>query len=204
MDLSIGARVGHLEIIGAPVTRDGKHAYSLVRCRCGKEWEVRRDQIRSGQTRSCGCGENRGRLSHGLARSCEYRSWASMLQRCHNPRAKAFAWYGARGISVCPQWRESFETFYADMGPRPARMSLERLDNERGYEPINCVWATHKEQMQNTRGTKHVFVRGQRLSIAEAARCLGIPPGRLYNRKYEYGEDYQQAVDHYVTRQGAA
>src|SRR3990172_7486388 len=82
----------------------------------------------------------------------EYRIWASMKQRCHNPRDQSYQYYGARGIVVCDQWRKSFKVFLGDVGLRPSpKLQLERINNNKGYEPKNVRWATCKEQTRNRR-----------------------------------------------------
>lgn len=94
-----------------------------------------------------------------MSNSPEYTVWRAIQQRCHNPKNTAYSDYGGRGIAVCQRWRESFEAFYADTGARPSpEMTLDRIDNERGYEPGNVRWATRIEQSQNTRWTHEARV----------------------------------------------
>ena len=125
--------------------------YKKVRCmcECGNIRNVRLDILRSGGSKSCGCVRIN---KHGKYKSAEYAAWISMNQRCNNPKNRYYYNYGGRGISVCERWTASFESFYSDMGDRPTRYhSIERIDNECGYDPTNCKWATRTEQQHNTR-----------------------------------------------------
>lgn len=90
--------------------------------------------------------------THGMHDTPEYKVWSGIKQRCLNPKNPAFINYGGRGITVCDEWIDSFEQFYADMGPRPSsKLTLERVDNDKGYSRDNCKWATRAEQIWNRR-----------------------------------------------------
>jgi len=202
MKLDIGSRVGRLLITGPTITVDGKRSLSPVVCDCGAVLQVRRDALRSGRTTSCGCRRReefiRRSTKHGhsgrTASTPEYRAWASMIQRCTNRQSKAFEWYGARGISVCERWKD-FPSFLADMGSRPPGTSIERIENEGNYEPGNCKWATREEQMRNTRRNGNVVFNGKTMCATDAARALGIPPGRIFWRVHKHGVSHQEAFD---------
>ncbi len=91
------------------------------------------------------------RVAHG-GLNAEYGTWRGILQRCNNPKTPGFENYGGRGILVCERWASSFAAFFADMGLRPSlKHSIDRMDNEGGYEPGNCRWATRSQQMTNRR-----------------------------------------------------
>src|SRR5688572_28119058 len=116
-----------------------------------------------------------------------YRVWDGMKQRCFNERHSKYRIYGARGITVCDAWRNSFETFIADMGPRPDGYSLERIDNNGNYEPGNCKWATPLEQAHNRRSCvapqhNKIEWNGQRLTFADAGRLVGLPWAMISKR----------------------
>jgi hypothetical protein len=133
-----------------------KGGFGKFLCDCGNIRIGRYSPVKTGAVKSCGC------FRHGLARTPAYNSWSAMLARCCRPHKH----YGARGISVCDQWKRNFPQFLADMGPRPDGMSLDRWPNVNGnYEPGNCRWATVKEQNRNKRNNTMV-------SIEEETRCL--------------------------------
>lgn len=177
----IGERHGRLVVVEL---LSGKSCRVL--CNCGSERVVAPGNLRSGATRSCGClaKEYKGApKTHGASRTKLYRVYRGMLQRCNNPNTVHYKNYGGRGITVCARWAESFEAFRSDMGEPPAdHLSLDRIDNDRGYEPGNCRWATDKDQARNTRRNVWVEHNGERLLATDWARKLGISRQRFDQR----------------------
>lgn len=118
---------------------------------------------------------NKARAKHGMYRTRVYRQWQQMIQRCYNPNASRYQRYGGRGVTVCDRWRLSFDAFYADMGDPPDGTSIDRIDNDRGYEPGNCRWATPQEQANNRYTNVLIEHDGVSRTIAEWSRHLGLP-----------------------------
>lgn len=153
--ISVGERWGMLTVLEkVAATRAGAPRWRC-RCDCGNETVAINNELGNGHTQSCGCWGRRVATSHGHSRpaSPTYRTWSSMIQRTTNPNNPRYADYGGRGITVCDAWRK-FEGFLADMGERPKGRTLDRIDNDRGYESGNCRWSTPKEQQNNRRVSK--------------------------------------------------
>jgi hypothetical protein len=153
-----GQRFGRL--LAGEETRVGdkrRLAYHCL-CDCGESRVVLKENLTSGRQVSCGChnkekAAEHGRtiaLSHGMHSTRTYGIWAQMKRRCQTPSNGSYDKYGARGVTVCDRWQK-FENFLADMGEAPDGLTLDRIDNERGYEPDNCRWATWHQQALNRR-----------------------------------------------------
>lgn len=129
----------------------------VVECDCGSIRKVRPSVLKNGQV-SCGClsAENTAARfrTHGRTNTFEFNVWTAMRKRCNYPKHPKYRLYGGRGITVCPQWG-SFSQFLSDMGECPFdKGSIERLDNDKGYEPANCVWLLKTEQSKNRRNRR--------------------------------------------------
>lgn len=160
----------------APKLRPGESGW-FCRCICGNVLRVQAARLKADRIKSCGC--KRGELvsaanaTHGHwvggKASRELSSWRSAISRCHNETSTSYPRYGGRGIYVFASWRESFEVFLRDVGPRPIGSTLDRIDPAGNYEPGNCCWSTPKEQSNNMRNNRFVLVHQERLTIRNAA-----------------------------------
>ena len=119
----------------------------------------------------------------GTRKPPEFTTWQGMIRRCHSPLDRGYENYGGRGIKVCDAWRESFDAFLEYMGPRPSpKHSIDRIDNDKGYEPGNVRWATTFEQSSNRRCVKTLTLGGETRPVPEWARLKGIPINLLKHR----------------------
>lgn len=179
----VGARFASLTVLGPSAqSLYGDRSSWNCQCDCGAPVHADAGRVRRGIQVAC---ETCSRSVHGLSRTREYTAWKGMIARCHNPKDKAYADYGARGISVFPAWHgpAGLRLFIDHMGPRPTTAhSIDRIDNDRGYEPGNVRWATPLEQTRNRRTTKLVTFHGETIALGALAERTGIPYRLLLSR----------------------
>lgn len=169
---------------------DKGQAKGRFSCSCGNEYVGRIAHVKNGSVRSCGClfkewasklGESN--IRHGMKGTGEWHTWSAMRSRCLNPRNRQYPQYGGRGIYICQEWIDSFEAFFADMGPQPnPTHTLDRRDNSGPYSKENCRWATPKQQGRNTRQNVLLTFRGQTKTMIEWAEEYGMRHSTLRER----------------------
>lgn len=194
-----GQRFGRLLVVGEAERASFGGIMWLCRCDCGAQKVVYGGDLRSGKTKSCGCLKREAvppmTLSHGQSHTTLYRRWASMVQRTTNPNHPAYHNYGGRGITVHPEWRESYEAFARDVadGFSP-ELELDRIDNDGDYEPGNVRWTTRIEQCRNTRKNRFLTFRGRTKTVAEWCELLGLNFATVTQRLDRSGWSIERAL----------
>jgi hypothetical protein len=182
----MGMRFGRLVVSGPGQPDSARKMRWPCVCDCGATGTFDAYRLRKGHATSCGCRQAELRklgpnYRHGQTRSPTWNVWAGMRKRCLDTNCKKYPIYGGRGITICDRW-DSFENFLADMGERPAGMTIERDDVNGNYGPNNCRWATLKEQANNRRNNHRVEYEGRIFTIAQLAELKGISSGSLAGR----------------------
>ena len=176
-------KYGRLSVIGRFDVRHRVTRWECL-CECGNIRIVGSHALQSGHSKSCGCLNReisqQANKKHGQTKSNhtavtpEYRTWCGILQRCTNPKNTHYDRYGGRGITICDKWRNDFMAFYEDMGKRPAGTTIDRIDNNKGYEPGNCRWADKKTQQNNLSNNVVITHDGITMTLPMWAERLGI------------------------------
>jgi len=180
-----GVKVGYLLVV-KEAGAINKARHWLCQCDCGNpvvtDGRKLREYAKKGYSPSCGCRKGYGNRTHGLSTHPLRSVWNHMIQRCYNPNRSCYPRYGGRGITVCERWWQ-FEGFWKDMRPsyKPG-LTLERINNEAGYFPANCRWATVREQNRNRRDNRWVKTANGALTIADYADSTGLPRSTVQAR----------------------
>lgn len=195
---------GRWTVLEDSIPMNSKHM-ALCKCICGTVRVVLAISLLGGKSVSCGCyqkekastlAENTS-LVHGCSRAGKrtraYYVWKGMKTRCFNSKSDRYPAYGGRGITVCPDWKDSFANFLADMGEPPKGKSLDRVDNNGDYSKENCRWATLKEQQNNRRSNRLIEFEGETLNMSQWAEKVGISVGALH-RRLKLGWTTQKAL----------
>lgn len=202
-----GLTFGEITVVIRDICKAGNQAFWICRCACGAYLSTTITKLKSGHTKSCGCRRvpivsitNR---KHGLSHTHPlWHVWTGMRRRCLSETDEAYDRYGGRGITLCARWdvgedgKHGFECFIEDMGPRPtASHSIDRKDNDAGYFPGNCRWATDKDQARNRRTSRTLYYRGHVLPAYEIAEMFGVKYSVLIDRLNAGKMTVKQAIE---------
>lgn len=179
----IGKRFGRLTVVKKTRLKDNRIGW-LCRCDCGNKKTIRTNHLLNGETKSCGCLKKEVNKTHGKRNTPTYNIWSNMKQRCINKNGRGYKNYGGRGIKVCDRWLNSFENFLEDMGERPVKLTLDRIDNDGDYCKENCRWATRTTQNRNSRHCNKLTFNGETLTLREWSEKLDIKVCTLNYRVY--------------------
>ena len=182
-----GQVFGRLTVVDKAPNPEHKQTRWNCLCECGNASVVNSGDLRTGNTRSCGCYKLDTLIerasTHSMSKTIIYGRWVNMRARCSNVSNKRYDDYGGRGISVCDRWRNSFQNFYDDMGDPPTpEHSIERQDNDKGYTPCNCYWADRLAQANNKRNNRLLTHLGRTQTSAQWSRELGISEQSIHSR----------------------
>lgn len=203
----IGRVYGRLTVIGR-----AQCGLLHCSCECGGTKTVRLKALVAGHTKSCGCLQRQrsreniaaghaASRTHGLSRTFEWNAWMRMRSRTRNSTTKNSERYIGRGISVHPEWDESFEAFLRDVGPAPSRKhSIDRIDNDGHYVPGNVRWATSRTQNRNKSDNVIVEFHGHRMTLVEAVEGLDISYTTAWHRIQRAGWSVERALTQPVRR----
>ena len=200
-DEVVGLVFGKLTIMGRAESgiRKSGSKFSRVNClcECGSTKTIALADLRKGSTRSCGCSKqefHRAKVTrHGMKWTPTWKSWQGMMERCRNKSGDHSERYAKRGIEVCERWH-LFENFLADMGTRPEGKTLDRINNDGNYEPSNCRWATQEEQSNNKGNNVFLEYKGERKTVYQWARVVGMNPATLERRIGKYKWPVERAL----------
>lgn len=188
-----GQRFGSLIVVKQNGSKGG-HKLWLCKCDCGKEKTVSGSKLREGEVKSCGCQHYLACVTHGQTETRLYHIWCTMKARCNRPSSKKYYRYGGRGIKLCQEWND-FRPFmeWALSNGYSDNLSIDRIDNDAGYNPQNCRWATTKEQANNRSTNRTIIIDGERHNMGEWGEIYGIKPS-LIHKRLSYGWSEKDAV----------
>lgn len=200
-----GMRFNRLTVIRqAEKSKSGETRW-VCRCDCGNETIVQSNNLKSGLVKSCGCLKREylveAHTTHGGSkqngkRTKLYSVWVGMRRRCYDKNDGNYYRYGGRGITVCDAWKEDFAAFRAwavKNGYRP-HLTIDRINNNKGYSPDNCRWAGAKEQARNRRSNRTITFNGETHIMVEWAEITGLSVDTLYNRIVKYSWPVDRAL----------
>lgn len=191
-----GKRFNKLVVLRRFENAKGGIARWECKCDCGKTTIVRSSNLASGAVKSCGCLIHEKHNTHHLSKHPICRIWYSVRKRCYSRTAKEYVWYGKRGITMCDEWRNDFLSFYKwslEHGYKDG-LSIDRIDNNKGYSPDNCRWTTPKEQANNRRSCIVFTHNGETMNLMQWCKKLNLPYKIVHSRLYKSKWNFERAI----------
>ena len=166
----------------ADINSKSGNARWVCQCKCGNTSIVIGSKLRIGYTKSCGCNKT-SETACGESGTRLHRIWTLMFKRCYDPESHNYHWYGGRGITICPEWKDffAFKEWAITHGYKET-LTIDRIDSLKGYSPINCRWATAKEQQNNKRSNKILKFNSQTYTATQFADALSLSTYTVFNR----------------------
>lgn len=196
-----GSRFGRLTVISETQLKNGRFGW-LCKCDCGEIVSHPARRLISGNTQSCGCLKRQmvveRSTKHNLSHTRIYKTLSGMKDRCQNKKARAYVDYGGRGIKVCDEWlgENGVTNFYqwSMQNGYKKTLTIDRIDNNKGYSPDNCRWVSMKEQGSNKRNNRTFTYRGETKTLTEWSRVLGIKRETIRDRMDKLGYSFEEAI----------
>ena len=185
-----GQRFGRLLVIGRAENEPDGQSRWICQCDCGVKKTIRGSHLRQGLVKSCGCLNKELLQSRNIEKGCDgrthtrlYRIWINIKKRCNNNHCPAYLKYGGRGIDICGEW-ESFQAFkaWALSSGYTDSLTIDRIDNNKGYYPGNCRWVNATVQANNRRSNRMIFYNGEVRTLAEWCKLFHLPYGTVHAR----------------------
>lgn len=194
----VGNRYNHLTVIERSDNVGKGTATWKCLCDCGNYTIVRSGNLKSGAVKSCGCllHTSKPTLKHNMSHTPLYQKWASIKRRCYTPSVKSYKDYGGRGIKMCEEWKNSFESFmqWALQSGYSDGLTIERKDNNGNYCPENCMWIPFNEQQKNRRMCQFISYKGETKTLTDWCKTFNIPYKRVHNRIHNLGWSFERAI----------
>lgn len=191
-----GRRFNRLVVLYRDENGKGSKSRWKCICDCGTETVVSGTNLKTGAVKSCGCLRHMKHDTHHLSNTRLYRIWNAMKNRCYRKTHQAYSYYGARGITVCDEWKDNFEVFYswAINSGYSDDLTIDRINNDEGYYPENCKWVTMEEQVNNRRSCIQVTYNGETKNLMQWCKLLGLPYKLINQRMKLKNISFEEAI----------
>ena len=191
-----GNKYGKLTVIKRLQNIKGGIALWECRCDCGNSTVVRGGNLKSGAVKSCGCLRRISRPTHNMSHSKIYQVWNGIKNRCYNSNIKDYKNYGGRGITMCDEWKNSFTNFYewAIASGYSEGLTIERINNNEGYNPKNCTWIPKEAQVNNRRFCRMITYNGKTQNLTAWCNELKLPYKLIHNRINSKKWSFERAI----------